>query len=61
MDQAERKELEDQLRKASARERELWEQVKGKYPGQDDHDPVRWGEWMEAAQLVRDLARRLRG
>jgi hypothetical protein len=61
MDQAERKELEEQLRKASARERELWEQVKGKYPGQDDHDPARWGEWMEAAQLVRDLARRLRG
>lgn len=53
-------ELKEQLRVASLRERGLWEQVKGKYPGQPGHDEEAWKAWLDAANEVRDLARRLR-
>ena len=61
MDPAERKKLEEQIQAASARERELWERVKGKHPGQPGHDDAVWQEWLEAAELVRRLWQMLRG
>lgn len=52
--------LDEQIRAASAKERELWACVKGFYPGGPGHDPALWREWMQAAERVRDLAEMIR-
>lgn len=52
--------LRAQLRAASLKERELWAKVSGKHPGQPGHDAALWAEWLKAADLVRELADRIR-
>jgi hypothetical protein len=60
MDSPQLTELLAKARAASVAERELWSKVRGKHPGQPDHDPKAWGEWLAAADLVRHLAEELR-
>jgi hypothetical protein len=47
-------------RAASAKECVLRERVKGHHPGQLDHDPLAWSEWLAAANVVRELADKMR-
>ena len=56
MQTGERGQLLDQCQAASLLERELWERVRGKHPGQPDHDAQAWQEWIDAAHVVRTLA-----
>jgi hypothetical protein len=48
--------LEDAFRRACARERELWKQIVGKYPGCEGYSECAWREWLKAAERVRALA-----
>jgi len=56
MDASAGSQLLDRCQDASALERELWERVRGKHPGQPDHDPQAWQQWVDAASVVRSLA-----
>jgi general stress protein YciG len=44
------------LARALERERELWNRVRGKHPGNADCPEATWLEWAQATELVRALA-----
>jgi hypothetical protein len=46
----------DAFARACARERELWQLIRGKHPGDPNCPEGLWREWLEAARLVRVLA-----
>jgi hypothetical protein len=52
--------LRDEYRAACDLERQLWSKVKGNHPGQPDHSPPEWRQWLDAANRVQALARMLR-
>jgi hypothetical protein len=60
MDLGEQGSLEEQMRVASGRERDLWERVKAKPPGEDPKADLLWAEWLQAAEQVRRLAALMR-
>jgi hypothetical protein len=60
MDLGEQESLEEQMRAASERERDLWERVKTRAPGEDPKADLLWAEWLQAAEQVRRLAALMR-
>jgi hypothetical protein len=46
----------DAFSRACARERDLWQRIRGKHPGDPDCPDGLWREWLDAARLVRVLA-----
>jgi hypothetical protein len=48
--------INDAFMRACARERELWQRIRGKHPGDPDCPDGIWREWLKSAELVRVLA-----
>ncbi len=48
--------IDEALRRAVERERELWSQCRGKLPGDPDCPEELWSEWRKSAELVRVLS-----
>jgi hypothetical protein len=47
--------LEQELRAAVEVERRLWNEVKGRHPGQAKHDAAAWQAWQAAEHRVKEL------
>jgi hypothetical protein len=47
--------IQQQLRAAIEVERRLWNEVKGRHPGQSRHDANAWQAWLAAERRVKEL------
>ena len=47
--------IQQQLRAAVEVERRLWNEVKGRHPGQTTHDTAAWQAWLAAERRVKEL------
>jgi hypothetical protein len=51
--------LRQERERALQQEKESWAKVKGRYPGQNGHDPDEWRKWQAFANRVQALSEQL--
>ena len=52
--------IEEERQRVLLQERELWQQVKGKHPGQPGYDGDAWNKWQALANRVQELDAQLK-